>query len=333
MSYLYINENGTIIGIEGNRFTVKYKDGMVRSVPAETLEGITILGHAQVTSQCMEECLKRGIPVSYFSKGGRYYGRMMSTGHVKTQLQRQQAALYDTAFALELSSKIIRAKLQNQLVVLKRYAKSRQVDTKDVEIMIVNCIAKIQHISAIDELMGYEGTGAKYYFEGLSRCIEEDFVFKGRSRRPPLDAFNSMISLGYSILMNEIYGAIEARGLNPYFGFMHRDAEKHPTLASDMMEEWRAVLVDSTVMSMINGHEVDISEFYNEVDMPGVFMAKESLKKYLSKLEKKFQTESRYLTYMDCSVSFRRGISLQMRQLAKAIEEQDVSVYEPIRIR
>lgn len=333
MSYLYVNENGTIVGIEGNRFTVKYKDGMLKSVPAETLEGITILGSVQITSKCMEECLQRGIPVSYFSKGGRYYGRLMSTGHVKAQLQRKQAALYDTQFALELSQKIIQAKLQNQLVVLRRYARSRNVEIKDIEIMLANCISKTQYIHGIEELMGYEGTGAKYYFEGLSRCIEEDFVFKGRSKRPPLDAFNSMLSLGYSVLMNEVYGAIETKGLNPYFGFMHRDAEKHPTLASDMMEEWRAVLIDSTVMSMINGHEISHSEFYNEIDRLGVFMTKDSLRKYLSKLEKKFQTESRYLGYVDYAVSFRRGIALQMKQLVNAIEAEDASIYTPIRIR
>lgn len=248
-------------------------------------------------------------------------------------MQRKQAGLYESPFALELSRKIIQAKMQNQLVVLRRYAKSRRVNIKDIEVMMVNCISKAQRTNKIEELMGYEGTGAKYYFEGLSRCVEEDFAFKGRSKRPPLDAFNSMISLGYSILMNEVCGAIETKGLNPYFGFMHRDAEKDPTLASDMMEEWRAVLIDSTVMSMINGHEVSRSEFYNEIDRPGVFMTKDSLKKYLSRLEKKFQVESKYLTYVDYAVSFRRSISLQMQQLVKAIETEDVSVYEPIRIR
>lgn len=281
----------------------------------------------------MEECLQRGIAVAYFSKGGRYYGRLMSTGHVKAALQRKQSALYDAPFALQLSRRIIQAKLQNQLVVLRRYARSRNENIHDIEVMLSNCIVKVPATKTREELMGYEGTGAKYYFDGLSRCIEEDFAFKGRSKRPPLDAFNSMISLGYSILMNEVYGAIEMKGLNPYFGFMHRDAEKHPTLASDMMEEWRAVLIDATAMSMINGHEVDIGEFYNEIDRPGIFMTKDALKKYISKLDKKFQTDNRYLSYVDYGVSFRRGIALQMGQLVKAIEAQDASLYVPVRIR
>lgn len=148
-----------------------------------------------------------------------------------------------------------------------------------------------------------------------------------------MDEFNSMISLGYSILMNEIYGAIEAKGLNPYFGFMHRDAEKHPTLASDMMEEWRAVLVDATVMSMINGHEVQKDDFYVDVEAPGVFIGKDALKMFLNKLEKKFQTLNKYISYVDYEVSFRRAISLQIGQLVRAVESNDAAIYEPIRIR
>ena len=137
----------------------------------------------------------------------------------------------------------------------------------------------------------------------------------------------------HSILMNELYSEIEVKGLNPYFGFMHRDAEKHPTLASDMMEEWRAVLVDATVMSLINGHEVIKDEFYQDIETPGVYMTREALGKYLNKLDKKFHTENRYLPYVDYSVSFRRAIALQMQQLVKAIEENDASIYTPVRIR
>lgn len=133
--------------------------------------------------------------------------------------------------------------------------------------------------------------------------------------------------------MNELYGKIEAKGLNPYFGFMHRDKEKHPTLASDMMEEWRAVIVDATVMSMINGHEIHKDDFITNVEEPGCFLTRNGIKTYLSKLEKKLQTEIRYLSYIDYAVSFRRGIALQLDLLVKAIETEDASIYKPIEIR
>jgi len=101
MSIIYVNEHGAKITVEGNRIKIVYKDGMTRSLPIESVESIILLGSSQITTQCMEGCLTRGIPVSFFSKGGSYFGRLMSTGHVNATLQRKQAALYDTEFALE----------------------------------------------------------------------------------------------------------------------------------------------------------------------------------------------------------------------------------------
>ena len=133
--------------------------------------------------------------------------------------------------------------------------------------------------------------------------------------------------------MNEIYGKIEAKGLNPYFGFMHKDREKHPTLASDLMEEWRAPLVDAVVMSMVNGHEVHKDGFYSEEGEAGVFLDKKNFSDFVNKLEKKFRTDSRYLSYTDCSVSFRRAIDLQVSRLVMAIETKNPDEYMPVIIR
>ena len=333
MSLLFVNENNATIGIDSNRCFVKYSDGMKKTVPIETLEGITIMGHAQMTTQCVQECLKRGIPVAYYSKGGSYFGRLQSTGHINAERQRMQCALYQTTFSLNLAKIIISAKLKNQMVVLRRYEKSQNASENSAIKMIRICREKVASCQTIPELMGYEGQGAKAYFDGLSSVINPNFAFCGRNKRPPRDEFNSMISLGYSVLLNELYGKIEMKGLNPYFGFMHKDKENHPTLASDMMEEWRAVIVDSTVMSMINGHEIQKEDFTTDLESPGCFLTKNGIKLFLSKLEKKLQTEVKYLSYVDYPVSFRRGIALQIESLVKAIEAQDASIYKPIEIR
>lgn len=333
MSYLYVNDDGVVISIEDNRCIAKYKDGMIKYLPIESLEGIVIMGRSQMTTYCMEQCLERGINVAFFSKGGRYFGRLHSTGHVKAERQRKQSALYDTEFAVELSKKIISTKLKNQEVVLRRYEKSRNLYLKDIHNMMSICRSKIEQCNCINEIIGYEGQGAKYYFDGLSQCIKEEFVFHGRSRRPPLDEFNSMIGLGYSVLMNEIYGKIEQKGLNPYFGFMHRDAENHPTLASDLMEEWRAVIVDATVMSIINGNEISKDEFLYNLDEPGCYLNKKGVGILIKKLEKKLETDVRYLDYIEYPVDFRYAMLLQVNRLVKAIETEDVSLYHPIQIR
>lgn len=333
MSILYINENGALIGIEGNRCTVKYQDGMVQSIPIEALESITIMSNSQITSQCVRDCIDRGIPITYFSKGGRYFGRIESTGHVNTQRQRKQCELYNSDFAIELSKKIIHSKLRNQAVVLRRYGKSAKVPVDKYISMINICENKLEQCKSINEIMGFEGQAAKSYFAGLSEAINSEFVFHGRNKRPPRDEFNSMISLGYSVLMNEIISKLEIKGLNPYFGFMHRDSEKHPTLASDLMEEWRAVIVDSTVMSMINGCEIQKSDFVTDMDEPGCYLTREGARKFLVKLDRKLNTDVRYLKYIDFSVSFRNAILYQINSLIKAIEKIDADEYKPIEIR
>ena len=292
-----------------------------------------MMGKSQLTTQCMEKCMNKGIPVAFFSKGGKYFGRLMSSGHVKPELQRKQSALYDTDFAFELSRKIIKAKIQNQTVVLRRYAKSRDLDLSGLIVSMKSDIKHIDNVKNIPELMGYEGNSAKTYFKGLSQCVDDEFEFEGRSKRPPKDPFNSLISLGYSILMNNIYEVVEEKGLNPYFGFMHRDGENHPTLVSDLMEEWRAVLIDSTAMSLINGKEILRLNFYTDYENPGVFIDKDGLNIFISKLEMKLKTSVKYLKYVDYAVSFRRAIALQVMSLVKAIESQNPDEYEPIVIR
>ena len=272
MSYLYVCEQGATIGITENRFQVKYKDGMVKSIPAETLEVIEVFGKIQITTQCVTECLKRGVNILFYSTQGAYFGRLISTNHVNVQRQRmQEKVTEDKKFRLDFSRCIINAKIRNQIVVLRRYARNRENDIRRAVIEMQNMYRKLETAQSIEQLMGYEGTAAKIYFRELGRLIDPAFAFAGRNRRPPRDPFNSVISLGYSIILNELYGKIEGKGLNPYFGVMHSDREKHPTLASDLMEEWRAVLIDSVALSMLNGHELQREDFYSGTDQPGVF--------------------------------------------------------------
>lgn len=116
MSYLYVSEQGAYIGINGNRFQVKYKDGMIKSIPAETLEVIEVFGKVQLTTQCVAECLKRGVSVIYYSINGAYYGRLVSTTHVNVQRQRKQAAIAnDDVFKVDFSRKIISANLLKEI--------------------------------------------------------------------------------------------------------------------------------------------------------------------------------------------------------------------------
>ena len=335
MSYLYVTDQGALIGIESNRCVIKYRNGLIKSIPIETLEVIEIFGKVQLTTQCLQECLKRGINIVFFSVYGSYYGRLISTNHVNVQRQRKRAEIHSNeVFKLGFSKKIINAKIKNQIVILRRYARNNndyKINHVVKQMQYIN--SKVDLSESVEQLMGYEGICAKYYFKTLGKLIKEDFVFNKRTKRPPLDPFNSMISLGYSILLNEIYGKIEAKGLNPYFGFMHKDREKHPTLASDLMEEWRAVLVDSTVMSLINGSEIEINGFEFMDNPKGVYLKDNTFKTLVNKLENKFRTKTKYLSYIEYETSFRQAIDLQINQLIKCIETENHELYKPIIIR
>ena len=321
--------------MKDGRITVIQSDDLLRTLPIESVEGITIIGNGQMTTPCIGECLKRGISIQYYSSKGAYFGKLSSTKHVNTKRQRLQVRLTeDKTFALTLSKIILQAKLNNQIVLLRRYQRNSKIHVNEEINTIKRLKDKISYGKDLPEISGYEGNAARAYFKGLNNLINvSEFKFNGRNRRPPKDPFNSLLSFGYTILLNDIYGAIESRGLNPYFAFLHQDREKHPTLSSDLIEEWRPIIVDSIAMALINGREISIENFYRDKATRGVYFTKEGLKKYILKIEKRLDTSMRYLNYIDYPVSFRRAIDMQVLQLCKAIEEKDPNLYQPVIIR
>lgn len=321
--------------MKDGRITVIQSDDLLRTLPIESVEGITIIGNGQMTTPCIGECLKRGISIQYYSSKGAYFGKLSSTKHVNTKRQRLQVRLTeDKTFALTLSKIILQAKLNNQIVLLRRYQRNSKIHVNEEINTIKRLKDKISSGKDLPEISGYEGNAARAYFKGLNNLINvSEFKFNGRNRRPPKDPFNSLLSFGYTILLNDIYGAIESRGLNPYFAFLHQDREKHPTLSSDLIEEWRPIIVDSIAMALINGREISIENFYRDKATRGVYFTKEGLKKYILKIEKRLDTSMRYLNYIDYPVSFRRAIDMQVLQLCKAIEEKDPNLYQPVIIR
>jgi len=333
MGFLYVTEHGCSIHFSGNRFQVLKDDMILQSLPAETLNGICIMSASQMTTRCMEECLMRGIPVSYLSKGGHYFGRLISSTHVDAELQRCQCRLYDSPFSLTLARQIIYAKIHNQSVILRRYAVKNGEDDSGVRDEMRQLGEHAYTADTIEKIMGYEGRAARIYFDAVSRRIDPAFSFHGRSRRPPKDPFNCLISFGYSVVMNEICDQIETHGLNSYFGFIHRDAEKHPTLASDILEEWRAPLVDTLALSLLNGHELSESDFETDRKSGGCYLNRDGTRKYIGKLENRLEAEISYLSVDSGKQSFREAMGQQVECLKKAVREGKAELYHPLWIR
>lgn len=334
MSCLYVTEQGSKINSSEGKIIVECKNGMNRIVPRETLESIMIFGNVLMSIAAQKACLEQGIKVTFLSTKGRYFGRLESTSHFNAERLKKQVYLSDDeGKCLEFARKIQKAKIHNQLVVLKRYERNYYIDIMSEIDNIAICETKVSKSQDINALMGYEGMAAREYFQAISKLIKKEFSFNGRSRRPPKDAFNSMISFGYTIVFYEIYAELENRNLSPYIGFIHKIKEKHPTLVSDMLEEWRAVLVDSTVLSLIQGNEISITEFTTDEETGGVQLSNNAIKLFVKKLENKMRMEMNYLEYLNSPVSFRRGLWHQVKTLSSCVDSGDFGEYSPLRIR
>jgi len=304
-----------------------------RQIPLSKIESLVLFGRIGLSAYVINYLLEESIPVTWLSNTGRYYGRLDCTTHINIERQRLQFRFSeDESFRLELSKRFILGKISNQIVLLRRYNREREKQkVREIIVKIAELRENSQRVSDIKQAAGCEGMCARLYFEALSMLIDRDISFSGRSRRPPEDKFNSMLSFGYTLMMYEVYNAIELRGLNPYAAFLHKDRTGHPALASDLMEEWRPVIVDSLAMSLANTHEIKPEHFY-EAENAGIYLTDAGRRVFLDKFEKRIRRDHKY-TNNEFSMNFRQSVLSQVTALCSALENKDASLYKPVIIR
>lgn len=261
---------------------------VVATEPIETVEGIVLKESSLISSKTIAQLLKRNVPITYIDHSGKYLGGF--TNH-KIDIEKQVNQFRckeDNLFCLDFTKKIITSKIKNQIVILRRYDKSKQDDIKDIISSLNKYISEIQNCTSINEILGFEGTSAKLYFSGLSKLVHDDFCFDKRSKRPPKDPFNALISYGYSLLYNEVVLALNQVGLNSHAGFIHQNKLGHAALASDLMEQWRGPIVDSLVMKLINNNLVSISDFTLNESTGGYYLSRNANNAFIKYYEEKF---------------------------------------------
>ena len=330
MSSLYVTEAGSFIKRQGGHVVVGRNNEILFEVPLERIEDITVFDTVSISSSLITDFIERGVPITWLSGYGKYFGTLINTNTIDINKHKKQFNLLDNhEFRLAMSRKIIRAKVRNQLTILRRYARNLDVDI-NIDTQIDNIKSVRSHIGEcvrISELMGYEGIISRLYFEALGKIVPPTFSFTKRSKQPPRDEFNAMLGLGYSMLFNEILAGLINAGLHPFIGVMHSLGKGHPALASDLIEEWRAPIIDSLVLSMVSRNMVDLSDFDNSDK--GCYMTPEGRKGLLTAYNKKIRSENQYI---EDRKSYRESIYKQCKQFASAIMHEDVDLYTPLEI-
>jgi len=325
MSILYVTQPDAVLSKKYEAFTVALKqpDGSWKkqAVPAQTVEQVVLMGNPQVTGDAMVYALELGMPVHYLSGFGKYLGSALP-GHSRNgQLRLAQYAVYgDMVRRLELVKAIVVAKIHNQSAVLYRH------NVKENPLKLRKRMVKSQ--STIDQVRGIEGLAAREYFACWAEMVGKDWYFEGRNRRPPTDPVNSLLSFAYGLLRGQVTAAAHMAGLDPYIGYLHEVHHGQPAMVLDLMEEFRALVADNVVLSVLHNKEIQPKDFTESL---GAYrLSDPGRKTFLQAFERKMMDEFTHPVF-EYRCSYRRAIELQSRLLSRHLQEG--IPYKPLTLR
>jgi len=333
LSTLYIQEQGGVLSHSNNRLIVKKGEDKLIDVPAIKIKQILVYGQCSITTPAIDFCLKAGIPVCFLSNHGSYYGRLMPPTAKQVMLQQKQfACIEDRNFALRIAKSFVSGKIHNQRILLQR----RQRKLKDPALeaavqFLADMLVKCEQASNLDELRGYEGTSSAQYFGVFGSLLDSEFSFSKRIKFPPTDPVNAMFSFGYALLFQNVYSLVEAHGLHPYCSYLHALRDGHPALVSDLMEEFRAPVVDSIVIYLINSHIIKSSDFRQDSPTDKCLLTDEARRTYIQHFENKMQSAITH-PHTGYVVDYRRCLDLQINELAQCIRGER-ETYRPMKVR
>jgi CRISPR-associated protein Cas1 len=299
LNTLHVTTQGAYLHRDGETISVKIGNDVRMRLPIHTIESLVCYGQVTCSSFVLGLCGERGVGVSLMTENGRFLARVSGPVSGNVLLRRKQfRSADDPAISLPIVAAIVTAKISNSRLVLLRGAR----DTSDADSQ-ERLRAKAHHLaqigimaarsSSIDEARGFEGVAAQDYFSVFNHLIVregDEFRFEHRSRRPPLDRTNAMLSFVYALLRHDIESALESVGLDPAVGFLHTDRPGRPSLALDMMEEMRPHLADRLVLSLINRRQVQPSEFNTE-DGGGISLSEATRKEIIGAWQRRKQEE------------------------------------------
>ncbi|MEW6488898.1 MAG: type I-C CRISPR-associated endonuclease Cas1c [Thermodesulfobacteriota bacterium] len=298
LNTLFVTTQGSYLAKDGECVLIRVEREDKARIPIHTLGGVVCFGQVSLSPQLMAHCAEHGVGVSFLSENGRFLARVHGPVSGNVLLRREQYRWADDpARSAAVARFVLTGKLANSRRVVLRAARDHGGDGRGERLRytaarLADCLERLQDERlALDELRGIEGEAGNLYFGAFDHLVtsgEEAFRFAGRNRRPPLDPVNCLLSFVYTLLVHDVRSALECVGLDPAVGYLHRDRPGRPSLALDLMEEFRPVFADRLVLSLVNLGQVKPRGF-RKLESGAVLLEDEARKEVIVAYQKRKQ--------------------------------------------
>jgi CRISPR-associated protein Cas1 len=317
MANLYLIEQGSVLRKTGDRLIVEKDDAELLEVECFKIDTIFLFGNIHVTTPALTELLEHGIELALLTQSGRLKGQLTppKAKNVLLRMAQYQQSREPTV-AMGLARALVDAKVRNALALLTRQQRNYPERgfapyREDLD----RLRAALTTAETLDSLRGFEGTAARHYFAGFALACRTELSFEGRRRRPPTDPINALLSFGYTLVGAELTSLLDAMGYDPYIGFFHQLDYGRPSLALDILEEFRVPAVDRLVLNLTNLRTLQASDFIVDEETGGLRLDRKALGKffraYEAHLNKEFTDKSTGMT-----MTLRKAFRQQAERLA-----------------
>lgn len=330
MAHLYLTEQGSVLRKTGDRLLVKKDDETLLDVPCSKIDSVLIFGNVQFTTQSIHELFEHGIEMALLTRTGRLIGQITSPFTKNIELRIEQFRRYwDESFKLNLAKALVSGKINNCLNQMRAFSYNHQeIDfSKEME-SIGKYLNDVNGAENIPALTGIEGIAAKYYFDGFGKMVLGEFIFEGRKKHPATDPVNALLSFGYTLVFNEIASLLDGQGFDPYLGYFHKVEYGRASLASDLLEEFRAI-VDRFTLNVVNNRIFKKDDFYRNPKGEGMYLQREAMKRYFREYENYL---NRGFIHPDTreNTTLRKCFRIQAEKLAAHI--RGAPIYTPFKL-
>lgn len=335
LNTLFVTLPDVLVNLENENVCIKRDNEVLLRIPLLNLEGLVLFNYFGATARLMAECAKRNITISFLSEYGKFLGTFYGETKGNVLLRKEQYRISDDPKKnIVFSRNFIFGKLHNQKWVVERGLRDHSMRVNECVLetasrSITENMKQALECSDVDTLRALEGNAAHHYFRAVNELIlqnKEDFIFENRSRRPPTDPVNALLSFAYTLLTGECRHALETAGLDSYVGFMHVDRPGRASMALDLVEEMRPHFADRFVLSLINRNEITPDDFVKQ-ESGAVLMSDKARKEFLSAWQ---QRKKETITHPFLKEKVEWGIvpHIQAMLLARTIRG-DLDEYPP----